>query len=209
MKSCISKNSWIIFFTILFTISGCSEEETGGIQGELQVTESDIQADDGYVLLQINDLPGDITVDEENQFGAATHFTGAALSPAGAWLAITTAGTSHGAGWLYNFETEKIVPAAFQYGGTLETGPWDSSGRYMIFIEKNPASGQTLSISDIHLAGNSVSETSISIRLLQHEESGSGEAVYKPLEWDGEEFIFEVEGERYRYHPDIEEITED
>lgn len=208
MKISTPKFSWLSLFTVLLIIAACSEEETAGIQGDPLVSESELQAKDGHLLLRIDDLPGDIPVDEEIRFGAATHFTGANLSPDGIRLAITTAGTSHGAGWMLDLETEQIIPAAFQFGGSVETGPWSDNGRYAIFINKNPASGQTLTIADTRSEGSIVAETSMPIRLPEHDESGAGEKVYQPISWEEDEFIFGVDGAFYRYNPGIGEILE-
>jgi hypothetical protein len=199
IKVCITVILRSALFCILIWFTACSEEKVSESEDEIQITEREIQAEDGTVFIRIDDFPDDIPIDDESRFGAATHFTGASLSPDGTRLAITTAGVAHGAGWIFDIETDEIIPAAFQYGGSVEAGPWDSNGKHVVFAEINPASGQTLSIADAHSTGSNVSETSRPIRLPKHEESGAGEAVYQPVKWDGEKFIFEVDGNRYTF----------
>jgi hypothetical protein len=205
------QRSYVLFIicnAVLLLFPACSDRDTQEDLGELQVTENEIQTEEGVILIRIDDLPGDIPVDDDTRFGAATYFTGATLSPDQTRVAITTSGTSHGAGWMFDLDSEMFIPAAFQYGGSVLAGAWSSDGRYIIFIEKNPASGQTLSIADTRSEGSSVAETSIPIRLPEHDESGAGEEVYHPIKWDGEEFLFEVDGQRYRYSSTAREITE-
>jgi hypothetical protein len=208
IKVCITVILRSALFCILIWFTACSEEKVSESEDEIQITEREIQAEDGTVFIRIDDFPDDIPIDDESRFGAATHFTGASLSPDGTRLAITTAGVAHGAGWIFDIETDEIIPAAFQYGGSVEAGPWDSDGQHVVFAEINPASGQTLSIADARSTGSNVSETSRPIRLPNHEESGAGEAVYRPIKWDGEKFIFEVDDERYYYNPSTEIIEE-
>jgi hypothetical protein len=184
--------------TLLFLLAiSCSEIPSSE---ELKITETEIRFASGRTLIHIDDMPGSIPVDEKTEFGAVTHFTGAVLSPDRKWLAVTTSGTSHSAGWLFGIETENLIPAAFQYGGSVKTGEWNGQGRYVIFIEESPAPGQTLSVTDSESSGSTVTETSAPVRLPGHTGCVPPETKYIPTEWDNGILIFEAEGERYRYN---------
>lgn len=192
----------------LLTFTCCSESPSKEESvAELIVTEHEIRTDDDEILLHIDDVPRNIPVEKISEFGAAERFTAASKSPVSSWFAITTAGTSHQAGWLFESESANLVPAAFQYGGSVTIGPWSEDARYIAFIEKGPAPIHTLAVVDLKALGTTVEENSVHIHLPEHAEAIPPETEYKPKKWRGSELIFTVDGECYRYDATTRNVT--
>ncbi|WP_209388405.1 hypothetical protein [Rhodohalobacter sp. SW132] len=193
----------ILMFVILFY--GCSDISQKQIV--LHQTEHEISTNEGEILLQIDDIPSMVQVDAEVEFGASERFTEAVMQPQGEWFAVTTAGISHGAGWLVDRDQNQIYPAAFQYGGSVEAGPWSESGEFAVFINIGPAPSQTLSVATMSQPGRTVNENSMNVRISDHSGSVPPESVYEPIRWDDEMLVFEVDGIRYKFDPVDNEVT--
>jgi hypothetical protein len=175
----------------------------------LEASEQEIRAADGSVLLHIDDMPTNIRVDEDTEFGAADRFTEASAAPDEQWFAVATAGAAHGAGWLVRAGTRDPRPAAFQYGGSVSIGPWSEAGRYVVFIEDGPAPSRTLSVVDRDELGATVTETGTAVHGPDHQERPLPETAYEPLEWRNAQLVFEVNGERFRFDPATDAVEPD
>ncbi|MCK8515021.1 hypothetical protein M0534_01575 [Methylonatrum kenyense] len=143
-------------------VTACDTDPTDASgAAEVQVEAERIIDADGATVLDIDQLPAQIAADEKNRFGASDRFTDASLSPDGNWLAVTSSGAAHGGGWLVSLDDETIYPAAFQYGGSVSTGPWDDSGRFAVFLRHTPASGHMLVLADTEAPGEDAASTGI------------------------------------------------
>jgi len=196
-----------LFFSVLMIVviilaAGCSERTL-----DLEMSETEIAVQSGEQLLHIDDIPENISVDSDTEFGASARFTDAKSSAAGRWIAVTTVGVAHGAGWIFDVETGEIIPAAFQYGGSVSIGPWSDDSRYVVFIEEGPAPMHSLSIVDTESPGSTVGDTAHPIRVDAHSDAVPPETTYTPIEWDGNRLIFTVNGSRYSYHTTTGEVN--
>jgi hypothetical protein len=174
----------------------------GASLSPLAVTDAEIRAADSSLLLHIDDLPANISVDAEREFGAATSFTEASLAPDEAWLAVVTTGAAHSGGWRTPIGEQDVRPAAFQFGGGLRIGPWSQDGRYVVFIEEGPAPSRTLSVVNREVLGPTVADSAVPLRAPGHNELDPDELAYEPIAWRDGQFIAEVAGTRYyRFDP--------
>jgi hypothetical protein len=171
-----------------------------------RASEEEVRAADGVVLLHIDDVPPDIAVDAGTRFGAATELVEASLSPDEEWLAVTTRGAAHAAGWLVRVGTREPRPAAFQYGGEVEIGPWSGDGRYVVFALEGPAPSRTLSVVDRERLGSTVEASAASVRIPDHDERFEPGVEYRVVEWRQGILIFELDGERHRFDPATREV---
>lgn len=188
-----------LLVVIAVALGACGSPD-GAVPGELTVDGQQLRDAGGGVLLTLDDLPGEIAVNGDSAFGASTRFTDASPSPDGRWIAVTTAGTAHGAGWLLRSGTRNALPAAFQYGGRVLPGPWSSDAEYAVFVHEGPAGGSTLSVAATRARGDTVADRSRAVRLSDHDERAPQDTHYVPLEWDGAELLFEVGERRWLYH---------
>ncbi|MBZ0331172.1 hypothetical protein KZO25_12680 [Halomonas sp. ANAO-440] len=200
----VAIRTYLFLLASLAVLAGCTASplsETTAELAPLQVGESRLHAVDGTLLLHIKDIPGSIHVDADTEFGASEQFTGASLSPDGEWLAVTTDGVAHSAGWLVRVGNRDPQPAAFQYGGDLALGPWSENGRYAVFEAEGPAPSHTLAVVDRQNLGATVSENSAAVRIPDHEAQVPAHARYTAVGWRSGELVFEVDGGRYRFDP--------
>ncbi len=90
---------------------------------------SDVIRRNGEVVLAAADVPGEIRVSADASFGVGGSFTSLEVSPDATWLAFSTAGAAHGAGWIYDVRQEGLRPVVFQYGGSVEAEGWQDDAR--------------------------------------------------------------------------------
>jgi hypothetical protein len=184
------------------TVEESSPVETAdAVLAPLEVTDDEIRAADGTVLLRMANVPSQIPVDDEISFGAAGRFVEASLAPDEQWLAAVTSGAAHSGGWLVRVGADEPRPAAFQYGGSLSLGPWSEDGRWIVFVEDGPAGGRTLSVADRSAAGATVEQSSRPVRLPDGVEMAPDQPEVEVVGWRDGRLVFEVEGERFRYDP--------
>lgn len=200
--------------TGLMLLAACSDSSNEPADEEvdltpLEIIEEAVLAADGRELLVLSALPDEVRVDAEASFGAAERFTAASLAPDGDWLAATTAGVAHSAGWLLALDTDEPVAVAFQYGGGVSLGPWREDGRYLVFALEGPAPGRTLVLVARDELGQSVEENARPIRLPEHEAQVPPETEYRALAWQGEALQFEVDGKPWRFAPESGEVVAD
>lgn len=194
----------------LLSLAGCAIPPNGDHAGEpepVDISDDTVRDVDGASLPDMDAIPGSIQVTRDTAFGASGQFTGGALSPDGAWLAVTTQGVAHGAGWLVEAGTDHPYPAAFQYGGTVEPGPWSADSRYATFTQEGPAPSGTLVVVDREATGNTVEANATPVRLPDHADSVPPDTHYQPLAWRDGALLFSVNDTRYRYDPVTSEVT--
>lgn len=187
----------------LFAVTSCSDaEEDSKFPSELEVTSDEIRSSDGEVILRIDLFPDNIQVDRESEFGAAERFTGAERSPDGRYLAVTTVGVAHSAGWIIEMDSEEPLPAAFQYGGSVEVGIWSDDSRFALFYSETPAPSRVITLTDLNSTGDKVEDNSIPVRLPEHEESVPPNTEYVAIGWDNGELIVEADDVEHRFVPE-------
>jgi len=196
-----------MYFPVLMIVVIILAANCGDRPVEFEVGETEILAKSGEQLLHIDDMPENISVNSDTEFGASARFTDAKSSPAGRWIAVTTTGVAQGAGWIFDVENHQIIPAAFQYGGSVSIGPWSDDSRYVVFIEEAPAPMHSLSIVDMESPGSTVGDTGLPVRVDAHSDAIPPETTYTPIEWGGNRLIFTVNGNRYSYHAITGEIN--
>jgi hypothetical protein len=173
------------------------------------VSDTAVRGADGSVLLGIDDVPGNIAVDADTEFGAATRFTEASVAPDQAWLAVATAGAAHSAAWLVRTGTRDPRPAAFQYGGSITIGPWSDDGRLVVFVQEGPASDRTLTVVDQARLGDTVEASAMLVRVPDHDERAPEERIYEAVTWRDGRLVFQVSGERWVFDPATREVSPD
>ncbi len=173
----------------------------------LQVTDDGIRNADGAVLLRIEELGGSIEVEPGSTFGAADRFTGAELAPGGAWFAVTTTGAAHAAAWLVDAVTGAPFPAAFQYGGDLEAGPWSDDGRHLVFVHRGPAGDRTLSVASRDRVGSTVAEAGQPVRVPEHDDLPPGERDYRVQGWSEGRLLFTLGDRSWSFDPEGGEVA--
>lgn len=135
----------IFALAVVAALWGIQNAERIGIEPDeppvesIDWNEDTISDQDGNVLLSADNLPSSMEVSEEAEFGVAGSITSAQLSPDKEWIALSVSGAAHGAGWLYEITTGKVVPAAFQYGGGVEVIEWSPDGQFVAFRIGTPA----------------------------------------------------------------------
>lgn len=92
---------------------------------------------DGETVIRASDIPNEIQVSADAAFGASGDFTSFAASPGGRWLAFSTHGAAHDAGWIYDTQTETLRPVVFQFGGGVEVEEW-ADGTHVVFLTTTP-----------------------------------------------------------------------
>ncbi len=173
---------------------------------QLEVDDDTVRGADGTVLLEIDDVPGDMPVDADTEFGAATHFTEASVSPDGEWLAVVTGSAAHSGGWLVRVETRAPRPAAFQYGGGITIGPWSDEARRVVFVHEGPAGDRTLTVVDRQRLGDTADESGMAVRVPDHDDRPPEERRYEAVVWRDGRLVFQVDGERWVFDPDTGDV---
>gem|GEM_PF-1426148 len=196
-----------------FALSGCSmDDETGGYgeggYGTLSVEADRIVNEGGETVLTLSTLP-DVRVDEQSKFGAGARFMDAVPSPDGGWFAVTSVGAAHGAGWLVRTGEGRPWPVAFQYGGDVSIGAWSDSGRYVALLQDGPAGGRGLVVADREQLRETVADNGVSVKAPGHAGYPPDERHYRPLEWEGDQLVFEVFGTRWRFSAQSGNVRED
>ncbi|TVR64357.1 MAG: hypothetical protein EA422_06425 [Gemmatimonadales bacterium] len=164
-----------------------------------QVSDEEIRSAEGDLILSLDQVPGSISVDDESEFGAGQRFVAAEPSPRGDWLAVSTGGVAHSAGWLLEMATANLHPAAFQYGGSLEIGPWSEDGRWVVFIHEGPAGDRTLSVADTDGVGRTVEAASEPVRVPSHDDLRPEDRMYQVEEWEGGILQFRLSTQRWTF----------
>jgi hypothetical protein len=165
-----------------------------------------IRAADGSELLSIDDVPTNVRVDADTEFGAATRFTESSASPDEAWLAVVTAGAAHSAAWLVRAGTREPRPAAFQYGGRITIGPWSDDARRVVFVQEGPAADRVLTVVDRERLGDTVEASAMRVRTPDHDEHPPEERIYEAVTWRNGALVFQVRGERWVFDPDTGDV---
>ena len=194
----------------LIVTSGCvpsgeedqpSEADEASVLAPLDIGEQSVRTVEGTTLLGIEDLPGDIQVDEQNAFGATNRFREAHASPDNAWVAVVTSGAAHSGGWLVRVDSGEASPAAFQYGGRVTIGPWSDDGRHVVFAQEGPAGDRTLTVVDRESLGDSVEANTIPVRAPEHEGREPEHRDYEVVEWADGKLVFRLGEERWVFDP--------
>jgi len=173
----------------------------------LQVSQDEIRAKKGAHLLHIDDLPNQIAVDDNIQFGAATRFKEASLAPDKQWFAVTTASASHDAAWLVKVGKQQPYPVAFQFEGSIKIGPWSDNSQYVALMGKPPAPQQLISIANRKTVGATLADSEVlSVRLPQHKDRVPVQTTYQPVKWRNGKLVFEVNGKHYLFDPKTEQV---
>ncbi|SEO82256.1 hypothetical protein [Aquisalimonas asiatica] len=179
-------------------------DEESQRQAPLSVDEERVQTAAGETLAERASIPSQINVDADASFGASERILDAALSADGEWLAVTTSGAAHGAGWLKSLEEGHWYPAAFQYGGSVGLWQWSDESRYVAFILEGPAEGQTISIVDRNGLDETVKTTALPVdRCVADDDAQQTERppYQEPLVWYDGRLLLEVESRRYLFDP--------
>nr|WP_163502075.1 hypothetical protein [Halomonas socia] len=200
--------SAVLALMLLFA-AGCSDSSPDASASLAPLTVDDAVIHDAAddLLLEIDAVPGSIRVDADSEFGAAQRFVAAELSPDETRLALTTQGAAHGAGWLLALNEETLRPAAFQYGGQVEPGPWRDDGEYVVFALEGPAPSRSLVVVAGDAAGETVEANAHPVRIPDHADGVPPGSDYRVLEWQDDSLLFEVDGERYRLDPASGEVS--
>jgi hypothetical protein len=167
----------------------------------LDVGDDHVRGDNGSVLLEVGDVPGNIQVEAGTRFGAANRITEASLAPDGAWLAVATAGAAHAAAWLVRRGSRDPRPAAFQYGGSLTIGPWSDDGRFVVFVLEGPAGDRTLTVADRQRLGPTVQESALPVRAPDQDARPPEERIYQAVTWRDGRLVFQVQDKRWVFDP--------
>jgi hypothetical protein len=175
----------------------------------VQVGDTEVRGADGSVLLSIDDVPGDIAVDDDTEFGVATRFTEASVAPDQAWLAVATAGAAHSAAWLVPTGSRDPRPAAFQYGGSITIGPWSDDGRLVVFVQEGPAGDRTLTVVHQERLGDTVEASAIPVRVPDHDQRPPEERIYEAVTWRDGRLVFQIGAERRVFDPATREVSPD
>ncbi|WP_026301052.1 MULTISPECIES: hypothetical protein [unclassified Thioalkalivibrio] len=178
-----------------------SDDDEASMLAPLDMSEESIRTVEGTTLLRIDDLPGDIQVDEQNAFGAATRFREARASPDNTWVAVVTSGAAHSAGWLVQADSGEAFPAAFQYGGSVTIGLWSDDGRHVVFAQEGPAGNRTLTVVDRESLGDSVEANAIPVRVDDHGELDPEDQHYEALGWEEGSLRFRLGDEPWVFDP--------
>ncbi|MCC5809758.1 MAG: hypothetical protein JJU06_05235 [Ectothiorhodospiraceae bacterium] len=200
----------LLAMVCLLALGGCADPQPGEQPRErasVEISDHAVRDGEGTVLLDMEAIPGNIQVTGDTWFGASGRFVGGALSPDGTWLAVSTMGAAHGAGWLLATGENHPYPAAFQYGGTVEPGPWSEDGRYATFLRESPGPGRMLEVVDREALADTVEENATPVRLPEHADTVPPETRYQAIAWRGGKLLFSVDGSRYHYDPDTAGVT--
>ncbi|WP_222597806.1 hypothetical protein [Euhalothece natronophila] len=213
--------SLIAIATVAFFLSSCrsteieesSPETPDNSQSEenlspLNVTDQEIRSGDEAIILEIDEIPNQIPVDRDTQFGASERFSEGSVAPNNSWLALVTSGAAHSAGWLVKPHTQQLQPATFQYGGNITIGPWSEDSQYVVFVEKGPAGDRTLTVVDRKQLGETVEESAMPVRTPNHEAQPPTEQIYEAVGWRNGRLLFQVNGDRWFFDPDTEEVQQ-
>ena|GEM_PF-1785533 len=170
------------------------------------VSPGEIRSGDGEVILSLEGLPGSIQVDAESEFQAADRFLAAEPSPTGDWLALVTTGVAHSAGWLFEVGANRIHPAAFQYGGAIEIGPWSQDGRWVVLFHEGPAGDRIIWVADRDGAGPTVHDTSAPVRTPDHDDMDPTDRIYEVEGWEDGILHFRLLGNGWTFDPMTGEV---
>ncbi|WP_026279381.1 MULTISPECIES: hypothetical protein [unclassified Thioalkalivibrio] len=181
---------------------GAPGHEEAAMMAPLEIGDDHIRASNGTKLLRIEDLPGDIQVDEQTAFGAADRFREAEASPDEAWLAVTTSGAAHGAGWLVQTDSGQASPAAFQYGGSVTVGPWSEDGRYAVFVQEGPAGDRTLTVVDRESPSDSMDASAYPVRAPVHDDLSPEQRQYDATGWAEGKLLFRLGDKQWAFDPE-------
>lgn len=174
-------------------------------QVPLSVDDDRVQTAAGEPLADLEQIPRRIDADTDASFGASERILDAALSADGEWLAVTTAGTAHGAGWLKSLDEGRWHPAAFQYGGSVGLWQWSDEGRFVAFVLEGPAEGQAINVVDRDALGETVAETAMPVDNCIADDDAQQQAErpphQEPLVWYDGRLLLEIESRRYLFDP--------
>lgn len=195
-----------VLLAIAGSAAGCGPEQERapvdrGDTLSVSVSEERIQSQEGDLLISLDQIPRSIQVDEDSDFQAADRFLAADASPSGEWLAVITGGVAHSAGWLVDIEGEQIFPAGFQYGGSLQPGPWSPDGRWFVFIHEGPAGDRVLWVTDSDALGSTVRESSTPVRTPDHDETDPSQRIYEIEGWEDGTLQIRLKDEPWSFDP--------
>lgn len=112
-----------------------------------------------------------------------------------------TAGVAHSAGWLMEVDASRISPAAFQYGGSLELGPWSPDGRWVAFVHQGPAGDRVIWVADRERAGTTVDDASEPVRTPDHDDLDPTLREYEIEGWEDGLLHIYLQDKRWGFDP--------
>lgn len=131
----------------------------------IEWNENQIMRENGEVLLTAEEVPSSMQVSENSEFGVEGPFENVKLPPDKKWIAFAINGAAHGSGWLYEIDSKKVFPAAFQYGGGVEIIEWSPDSQYIAFNIGTPAPSEYIKVVNRDNIAKFVSETGEQLRL--------------------------------------------
>ena len=191
--------------------SPADDEQTTVWQQKLdsaEVDDSAVRSSDGSVILHIDDIPGNIRVTQDSEFGASERILEFSAAPDYEWYAVITSGAAHSAGWLVRTETAELVPASFQYGGGLTAGSWSVNGQYLFFVHEGPAGDRTLSVANRSGRGDTVEENSVSVEIPGHDDMLPEDRIYETLRWENNRLHFTTAGDSWIFDAETGTVLE-
>lgn len=168
MNNILSKKQIFILVFVLATAAALYGVFYDGGEDKIssiEWNEDQITTETGEVLLTAEEVPSSMQVSSNSEFGVAGPFQEVSLSPDKEWIAFAMTGVAHGAGWIYEIDSENIYPAAFQYGGGVEIIEWSPDSQYIAFNIGTPAPTEYIKVVNRDNIAEYVSETGEQLRL--------------------------------------------
>ncbi|MCC5878580.1 MAG: hypothetical protein JJU03_01595 [Idiomarina sp.] len=194
----------LVVLTAFLLLIGCSPEGHRVSSETMELTVIDHQVRDyrGNVLLTRSQLPNRVRVNLTTEFSAHDRFVRAEMSPNGEYLAVTTVGSAHTAGWIHRIGDDAPRPAAFQYGGGLSIDRWHPASTHLVFRHRPPSGAQLLSVTAVSQLGAHVEDANYFIKVPKHDQLSPQHLNYNALRWEDRGLRFNLGGQRWLYHPD-------
>lgn len=131
----------------------------------IEWNENQITTETEEVLLTAEEVPSSIQVSEHSEFGVSGPFRDVSLSPDKEWIAFSMSGAAHGSGWIYEIDSQRTIPVAFQYGGGIEIIEWSPDSQYVAFNIGTPAPSEYIKVVNRDNIDEFASETGEQLRL--------------------------------------------
>lgn len=173
---------------------------------ELTVTDEEVVDYRGDRVLYLGQLPDDINVGEDQSFHAHERFVQAEMSHDGDYIAFTTTGAAHGAGWVYQIDSEQVTATIFQYGGRVSLGPWRPDSGYLVMESEPPSGARLIAIIDTSRLDQAFEQRSDSIRVPQHDSINPEQQRYQVIDWEEGLLHFLMAGESWVYDPEARDF---
>lgn len=192
---------------IFIAACGTGERQLSDEVRELTVTDEGIIDYRGETVFALTQLPSDIEVNEGSQFHAHERFIQAEMSYDGHYIALTTTGVAHSAGWVYDVQSEQATPVAFQYGGGVVLGPWRPDLEYLVMFRKPPSGARLLSVIDMSRLEQPFEQRSDPVEIPQHDDISPEQLRYQVIDWEAGLLHFLMAGESWIYDPETRGFT--